>query len=81
MNLLKQDFNHSIIQKVEEDLEAYYESFKEKFNFAIGDEKDIKKAIETKPMIRNFFINFLSKKVLDKEDLDFKYFLKSKNNL
>ena len=85
MNLLKQEFNHSITQKIEEymlanekDLEAHYESFKEKFSFAIGDEKDIKKAIDKKPMIRNFFINFLSKKVLDEKDLDFEVFLKSR---
>jgi len=87
MNLLKQEFNHSITQKIEEymlanekDLKAHYESFKEKFSFAIGDEKDIKKAIDEKPMIRNFFINFLSKKVLDKKELDFRVFLKNKNN-
>ncbi len=29
-------------------------------------------------MIRNFFINFLSKKILDKKELDFEYY---KNNL
>jgi plasmid replication initiation protein len=85
MNLLKQDFNHSITQKMEEyilanekGLEAHFEDFKEKFSFAIGDEADIKKAIDEKPMIRNFFINFLSKKVLDKKELDFEYY---KNNL
>lgn len=85
MRLLKQEFNHSITQKVEEyilnnkdDLEGYFEKFKEKFSFAIWDEKDIKKAIETKPLIRNFFINFLSKKILDKKELDFDYFLKNR---
>ncbi len=42
MNILKQDFNHFVTQKVEEyilcnekDLEAYFEDFKEKFSFAI----------------------------------------------
>lgn len=85
MRLLKQEFNHSITQKVEDyilnnkdDLEDYFEKFKEKFSFAIWDEKDIKKAIDTKPLIRNFFINFLSKKILNKKELDFDYFLKNR---
>ena len=61
----------SYILANEKGLEAHYEKFKEKFSFVVWDEKDIKKIIESKPMIRNFFINFLSKRILSKDELGF----------
>lgn len=81
---LQQDFQKNITQKVEKyisenehNLDNYYEKFKERFAFALGSENDIKKAIKENQMTKLFFINFLSKKVLDKKELDFEEFKKN----
>jgi len=82
---LKQDFQRKITEKVEkyineneDNLDNYHNQFKEKFSFVLGSESDIKKAINENSMTKNFFINFLSKKVLDKKELDFEEFLRSR---
>jgi plasmid replication initiation protein len=82
---LKQGFQKNITQKVEkyiseneDNLEVHYNKFKEKFAFALWNETDIKKAINENIMTKNFFINFLSKKILDKKELDFEQFKRSK---
>ena len=79
--LIKKEFDKNITKKVEQYilnnkniLKPHLEVFKEKFSFALWNEKDIEKAIESKPIIRSFFINFLSHRVLEKEDLDFTIF-------
>jgi hypothetical protein len=66
------------ISENEDNLEKYYNQFKEKFAFALWNKTDIQKAINENSMTKNFFINFLSKKILDKKELDFEQF---KNNL
>lgn len=64
------------ISQNQNEMSKYHEKFKEKYAFVLAGEEDIAKAIQ-KPMVYNFFINFLSKKVLSKEELDFEKFIKS----
>lgn len=79
--LIKKEFDKNITKKVEQyilnnknTLEPHFEVFKEKFSFVVWDEKSIERVIKSKPIIRRFFINFLSHRVLKKEDLDFEIF-------
>jgi len=76
---IKKEFNAQIKQKVKDfitknsdKMPKYYEGFKAKYSFVLAGEEDIQRAIEKKPMVESFFINYLAKKVLSSGELDFK---------
>jgi hypothetical protein len=66
------------ITKNSDKMPKYYEAFKDKYSFVLAGEEDIEKAIEKKPMVESFFINYLAKKVLSDKELDFEKFIKQK---